>query len=251
MSQSNRERMRAAETARAKQQRFNRIIGVGAAILAVVLIGVFAVVLIQQSQQASTSSSVTPPNATQAQDAITVNPGRAQQGAPVVELFFDYQCPACMQFESAYGTALVGLAEAGEIELRYRTMTFLDNNLNNDSSLRAGVAAACSDVAGVYPAFHDQVFANMPTGEGSGYSDELLRDTIPGTVGITGDALTTFQSCFDGQATKAFVNGTNEKASRDGVRSTPTFRVNGNDLPMQTIGQVAPADLGNLIRQSA
>lgn len=251
MTQSNRERLRAAEVAKAKQQRFNRIIGVGAAILAVVLIGVFAVVLVQQSQQAATSSSVTPPNATQAQDAITVNPGRAQQGAPVVELFFDYQCPACKQFENAYGSALAGLADAGEIELRYRTMTFLDGNLKNDSSLRSGIAAACADVVGAYSPYHDQVFANQPAGEGSGYPDSVLRDTIPGAAGITGDALTTFQACFDSQATKAFVNGTNEKASRDKVRSTPTFRVNGNDLPLQTIGQVAPADLGNLIRQNA
>ena len=251
MTQSNRERLRDAEAARAKQKRLNRIIGVGAASLAVVLIGVFAVVLIQQSQQTGTASSATPPNATQAQDAIVVNPGKARSGAPVVELFFDYQCPACKQFENAYGSALAGLAGAGEIELRYRTMTFLDNNLGNDSSLRSGVAAACADVVGAYSPFHDQVFANQPTGEGSGYTEGVLRDTIPGAVGITGDALTTFQSCFDAQATKAFVNGTNEKASRDGVRSTPSFRVNGKDVPLQTIGQVAPADLGNLIQQNA
>lgn len=251
MTQNNRERLRNAEAAKAKQQRLNRIIGVGAAIFAVVLIGVFAVVLIQQSQQAGTASSVTPPNATQAQDAIVVNPGKAQSGAPVVELFFDYQCPACKQFESAYGSALAALADAGEVELRYRTMTFLDNNLRNDSSLRAGVAAACADSSGAYAAFHDQVFANQPAGEGSGYSDELLRETIPGTVGISGESLTTFQACFDRQATKAFVNGTNEKASRDGVTSTPTFRVNGKDIPTQAVYQVQPADLGNLIRQNA
>lgn len=251
MTQSNRERLRQSQESKAKQQRLNRIIGVGAAILAVVLIGVFAVVLIQQSQTASTASSITPPNATEAKDGIVVNPGKAQQGAPTVELFFDYQCPACKQFEAAYGSALTGLAESGEIELRYRTMTFLDTNLNNDASLRAGIAAACADVVGVYSAFHDQVYANQPTNEGDGYTDEVLRDTIPGTVGITGENLMTFQSCFDKQSTKAFVNGTNEQASKSGITSTPTFRVNGKAIALQTIAQVQPADLGNLIRQNA
>ncbi|HQD97687.1 MAG TPA: DsbA family protein [Propionicimonas sp.] len=106
MTENNRERLRKSSEAKAKQQRLNRIIGVGAAILAVVLIGVFAVVLVQQAGTASPSAtSVTPPNATSDNKAIVVNPGLAKEGAPVVELFFDYQCPICKQFETLYSEA--------------------------------------------------------------------------------------------------------------------------------------------------
>lgn len=251
MTQNNRERMRQADVAKAKSQRLTRIVGVAAAVLAVVLIGVFAVVLMQQNGKGATASSVIPPNATAAQDGIIITPGKPVPGAPLVELFVDYQCPVCKQFEGFYGAALKTLAESGQIELHYRTMTFLDNNLNNDASLRAGIAAVCSDIAGTYSAFHDEIFANQPATEGDGYTDAVLRDTIPGKVGITGEALTSFQACYDKQLTKAFVSGTNDKAQQASVNATPTVHVNGKDLPLKTIATVSPDKLGDLIKQNA
>jgi protein-disulfide isomerase len=251
MTQSNRDQLRRNQAAQAQQKRLTRIIGVGAAVLVVVLIGVFIGVLVQNQARTATTSSATPPNATASKDAIVVNPGKAKAGAPVVELFFDYQCPVCKQFETAYGATLKSLAQAGEIELRYRNMTFLDNNLNNDWSLRAGVGAACSDFSGKYSDYHDQIYVNQPATEGTGYTDAVLRDTIPAAVGISGTDLTSFQACYDKQATKAFVNGTNEAASKSGVNGTPTFHVNGKDVPLKTFSTVEPSALGDLIKQNA
>ncbi len=251
MTQSNREQLRRNQAAQARQKRLTRIIGVGAAVLVVVLIGVFVAVVIQNQSHTSTTSSATPPNATAAKDGIVVNPGKAAAGAPVVELFFDYQCPICKQFEGAYGASLKSLADSGAIELHYRNMTFLDNNLNNDSSLRAGIGAACSDFSGQYSAYHEAIYANQPAKEGDGYTDEILRVTIPAAAGISGADLTSFQSCFDDQATRAFVQGTNEAASKSGVNATPSVRVNGKELSLQTIAGVQPDGLGDLIKQNA
>jgi protein-disulfide isomerase len=217
-----------------------------------VLIGVFAVVLVQQAGTAKPSAtSVTPPNATSDGRAIVVNPGVAKAGAPVVELFFDYQCPICKQFEDLYGEPLQVLANAGEIELRNRNMNFLDNNLQNDSSTRAGVAATCSDVSGKYPAFHAEIYSHQPANEGDGYTDEVLRDTIPASVGITGEALTKFQACYDQQSTKAFVQAMNDLASKDGITGTPSFHVNGKDIPLSDFSGVDPTMLGDLIKKNA
>lgn len=227
MTQNNRERLRADEAAKAQRQRLNRIIGVGAAVLAVVLIGVFAVVLLQSQGTQATTSSVTPPNATSDGKAVVVNPGKAKSGAPVVELFFDYQCPVCYQFEGLYGAALAALADSGEIELHYRTMTFLDNNLNNDSSLQAGIAATCSDVVGRYAAVHAAIFTNQPATEGDGYDKALLRDTIPVDVGLSGADL------------------------KDGITGTPSFHVNGKDVPLASFSGVTADKLGDLITQNA
>ncbi|MGC3992881.1 MAG: thioredoxin domain-containing protein [Propionicimonas sp.] len=258
MSQNNRERLRQAQAAAAKQQRLTRIIGVGAAVLALVIVGVIVGVVVQQRNNtaASVAAAITPPNATSDGKAIVQNPGKAKDGAPVVELFFDYQCPVCKQFESAYGAALTSLAASGDIELHYRNMTFLDQNLNNDASTRAGIAAACADVVGKYSAYHDAIYENQPTTEGAGYTDAVLRETIPTTVGITGADLTTFQSCYDNQSTKAFVNGTNEKGQQDMLAinkqvSTPTVHVNGKDLAINTIAGVSPDQLGDLITKNA
>lgn len=251
MTQSNRDRLRDNQAAQAKQKRLTRIIIVGAAVLVVVLVGVFVGVALQNQAPTATTSSAVPPNATETKDGIVVIPGKAKAGAPVVELFFDYQCPVCKQFEGLYGSALKALAETGDIDLRYRDLTFLDNNLNNDASLRAGIGAACSDFAGKYAAYHDEIFANQPQTEGGGYSDEVLRVTIPAAVGITGADLTSFQACYDKQATKAFVSGTNEQAAKSGVNATPSVHVNGKDLPLKTIIGVQPDRLGDLIKQNA
>lgn len=251
MTQSRREQLRQAQLAKAKSQRLTRIVAIGAGILAVVLVAVFAVVLVQQMGANQVASSVTPPNATAAKDGIVTNPGKAKEGAPVVALYLDYQCPVCSQFESLYGGALGALAEAGDIELQYRTMIFLDNNLRNDSSVRAAIGAACADVSGAYAAYHQAVFANQPAVEGDGYTTELLRDTIPGEVGITGDALTGFQQCYDDKATQGFVQGTNEAGFKAGVNGTPTMMVNGKVIDLETIGATDPANLGALIQANA
>jgi len=247
MTQNNRERLRQAQAAAAKQQRLTRAVGVGAAVLAVLVIGVVIAVLFQNQGKSATAGSVTPPHATSDGRAIEVYPGKAKAGAPVVELFFDYQCPVCKQFEGLYGGLMNSLASAGEIDLRYRTMTFLDQNLSNDASVRAGIAATCADVAGSYGAFHNEIFANQPAQEGAGYDDTLLRDTIPATVGITGDALTNFQACYDKQSTKAFVNTSNELGTQDLLAisksvGTPTIHANGKAVSLSDVGAVQPTD---------
>lgn len=255
MTQNNRERLRHAQAAQVKQQRLTRIIGVGAAVLVVVVIGVMVGVLFANRGSGS-AAALTPPNATADGKAIVVNPGKATQGAPVVELFFDYQCPVCKQFEDAFGDALSAAADAGDIELRYRTMTFLDSNLKNDASVRAGVAASCADVSGRYTDFHETIYTNQPTTEGDGYSDAVLRDEIPAAIGLAGEELTAFQACYDQQSTKAFVTGSNVKGTQDMLAvnqrvATPTVHVDGKDLPLNDIAGVDPSGLLDLIRSRA
>lgn len=229
MSQSRREALRRQQEAQARAKRTQRIVLIGAIVLAVVVAGVFGTIFFSQLNRGGegTTASV-PVNATSDRSGIAVNPGTFSQGAPKVELFFDYQCPACKQLEQAHGATLDSMATKGEIELIYRTMTFMDNNLRNDSSTKAGIAAACADNAGAYTGYHNAVFAGQPVGESqAGYSTEQLRVEFAATAGITGEKLTAFQNCYDTRATRAFVDGTNEAAAKAQVNTTPTLKVNG------------------------
>lgn len=242
MTENNRQRLRNAQLAAAKQKRLNRIIAVGAGVIGAVLIAVIAIVMVQNMNQNAeiAASQVTPPNATEDGKSIVVNPGKAEAGAPVVELFFDYQCPVCKQLETALGATLEDLADTGKIELRYRTMSFLDANLKNDSSVQAGIAATCGAVVGKYAETHDAIFAIQPATEGDGYPTTELRDSIPATVGLTGADLTNFQTCFDDGDTKAFVEKSNELGMQDMISvnskvATPTIFVNGNNLPLNEL----------------
>lgn len=257
-----RERLRQQQAAAAARKRRRRIIGVGAAVIVVIAAVVTTVVLVQHNQPEiqSAQRTIAPPDANSDNTGIIVNPGKADSSAPVVAIYLDYQCPMCHQLEESYGPTFEELADSGAIQLQYRTMTFVEDlsgvharNIetgNPDSSQRAAVGAACADMAGVYSAYHDQIFDNQPETEGDGYSNQLLRDTIPATIGLTGTKLTDFQQCFDTQATQGFVQGVNDKGLAAGVNGTPTIKVNEKDLDLTQLSG-DPADLPAAIAQAA
>ncbi|WP_197430233.1 DsbA family protein [Auraticoccus cholistanensis] len=245
-----REQLRQQAAAAAARRRRNRILVTAVSIVVAAVLVVGVVVLVQGLRgRASEVAGVVPPNANAERSGIVVNPGVAAEGAPVFALYQDYQCPACKSFEDNFGPTVAQMAEAGEIQLEYRTMTFLDTNLRNDASFRAGVAAACADVAGHYSAYHDVVYANQPAQEGTGYSDHQLLTEFPEQAGITGDALSTFKACYRGEDTASFVRGTDAAAGGAGVTGTPTITVDGQRLELSQLS--SPEQLPALVQQLA
>lgn len=218
-------------TARAAQRKKIVITAVvGLCALALVIGGI---ALLRNYQEAEAANR--PPNANEQGDGIVVNPGKAKADAPVVALFQDYQCPACKQFEDQYGKALSELAESGAIQLEYHTMTFLDEALKNDSSKRAGIAAACADTTGHYAAYHETVYKNQPASEGEGFTDEQLTQTFPQEAGITGGDLASFQGCYQTRKMESWVNRTDQGAGKAGITGTPALQVNGKKLEIEQL----------------
>ncbi len=229
---SRREQLRQRQLAEAKRQQRTRLIVVISAIVAVVLIGgaVWWGVASRQTTPTATGTQITPPNAV-GDVGITVHPAGAATpaaSAPTLMEYQDYQCPIFKEYYTTFGPAFNQLVSQGKIKLEYRTMTFLDTNLKNDASTRAAVAAACADTVGKFEKYHDVVYANQPTTEGAGYTDQQLRVTFAQDAGITGADLTKFQQCYDTKATLQFVQAVNTAAEQAGVTGTPTFKVSGN-----------------------
>ncbi len=227
---SRREQLRAQREAELKAaQRAKRVkvgLGIASAVVVVSLVA-WAVVTFKDTIGAT---NAVPSHANGDKTGIVVNPGVAKKGAPLFVIYQDYQCPICKEYHTVFGTKLREAAAAGKIQLEYRTMNFLDSNLQNDASTRSAVAAACADNVGAYAAYYDGLYDNQPAAEGDGYTDVMLRVTIPAQIGITGDRLAGFQKCFDSRATLQFINGTNDAAGRAGITSTPTYMVNGKDI---------------------
>ncbi|WOP18504.1 DsbA family protein [Raineyella sp. LH-20] len=228
-----RAQLRAAAEAEAKRARTRKIIVTALSVVVVAALVIGGLIWAQSRNTQGAGGSL-PPNTTSAGNGIIVNPGKAD-GKPVVELFFDYQCPACGNLERQAGKYILDAAEQGDYQLIYRPMTFLDTNLRNDSSVRAANAAACYAEVGDYSAYHQAVFDNQPAQEGAGYTDDLLRNQLPTKLGTSGDKLTQFQQCYDTGRFKGFAQQTNTAAARDGVTGTPTIRVNGKDLDLKSV----------------
>jgi protein-disulfide isomerase len=189
------------------------------------------------SRIASSSPAITygdqivPPDATSDRTGIAVNPNAVS--ALVVVEYLDYQCPACRLTDQVFGARMLELANKGVIRLQFRAMTFLDDNLRNDSSTRAALAAACADTVGSYGIYHRVIYQNQPVQEGAGYLDSQLRTSFAAAAGITGARLQTFQKCYDTRATATFITGVDRAAKNAGVRSTPTLTLNGKDIRSQ------------------
>jgi len=173
------------------------------------------------------------PNPTQAA-WITVPASNTNPDALAVDVHFDYQCPYCGVLENQYAPLFDQLSDQGKIVLRHHARTFLDGvgGESGASSTKAAMAAACVDVVDntLYAAYHNLIFTNQPQ-EGAGFTDKQLRDEYAGAVGLTGDALKSFQSCFDKQSTLAWVkaaepNNANAKLNDQG---TPMYLFGSND----------------------
>ena len=155
---------------------------------------------------------------------IVLDPGPTDAPHKVV-VYIDYACPACKAFYESQGTTLYRSDQLGIISLEYRLVTFLDP-MNQGSSQRAGIAAACADTVGKFDAYQRVIFKNQPP-EGSPLSDAQLRSAFADEAGIKGDALTSFQKCYDDKATKAFVQQMNDAAINAGVTGVPAVAVDG------------------------
>ncbi|MDN5571403.1 MAG: DsbA family protein [Propionibacteriaceae bacterium] len=247
-----REQLRRQQEAAERQKKTNRIIGLSAGAVALVLVGVLIFVLVQ-NMGGNRVAQVAPQGST---NSIVVNTTPAPESAPTVTIYLDYQCPNCRTFEESYGDMLASEADAGTWTLQNKTMTFMDNNLQNTASSRAAIGAACSAVVApeMYPQYNMGVYQNQSPAEvrgSEGYSDELLRDSLPAQVGITGESLTQFQSCYDNQATRDFVSTVERSAYDDGVTGTPTISVNGTVLDLRQLTDGSPAALKALILANA
>lgn len=206
---------RARETAR--ERRRERIIrSVAAAVIVLVVVGV--AVAFVATRESTDPNAALPTGVTEAGGGI---PTGSAEGVPVVDVYEDFQCPACRAFEEQTGAALEQLAADGTARVDYHPMSFI-----GDESERAANAAACAADAGAFVDYHRILFEQQP-GENTGqWTTDALVD-LGQQVGITGEE---FRRCVTEGRYVGWTDQVDEAAGRAGVRGTPTVLVNGEPL---------------------
>jgi protein-disulfide isomerase len=209
------------------------VVLIGAVIAVVVVLAVVvAIVIGNNSKSGSTAASgnAVPVGVVGGTGGgILVDPAAAKSTVPTLDVYVDFQCPICGQFEKAFGPTLTTMAKAAEVKYVVHMMSFLDTNLNNDSSARASNAAACAADAGKFAEYHSAVFAAQPAKEGDGYTDAQLTEFAK-AAGITGPALTTWQKCTSSGQHTQYVNDVATASGKAGITGTPTVKLNGKDI---------------------
>jgi protein-disulfide isomerase len=216
----------------------------GGVIASIVIIGIVAAVIIgSRGGSSSAAAADSPPKgAVSASGGIVANTGAVKAGAPVIDLYEDFQCPNCGELEKSFGSQFAAVAKSGQAKVVYHMMSFLDVNLNNDSSSRAANAAACAADQGKFDAYHDAVYANQPAKEGAGYTDAQLEQ-FASTAGITGSGLSAFKTCVAKKTHMAYVQAVETASGKAGVTGTPTVKLNGKTMDLSALTKTPLTDL--------
>lgn len=237
------------QSAEKRRERTVRIIGVVVVVLVVVgIIGVAVGLKKSDSSSSSSTSTASAPGESAALPTGVYASGTeymygwpaqpVKDGVPTLQLWEDFQCPACGQLEKANGSGIEQLAKDGKINLIYRPTTFLDNNLKNDSSKRATAAFGCAIDAGKGLEYHNYLYANQPLNEGDGWTDEQLA-TFASSVGISGDALTTWNKCYTDRKFLGWALNSTQVFTEGNFQGTPTGILNGNEIDIKTMADQA------------
>ncbi|MFL1377323.1 MULTISPECIES: DsbA family protein [unclassified Nocardiopsis] len=174
---------RAKERKAAARRRNLLVIGIAAAVI-VAVVGIGYAVL-----NSDRGEGYTGPLAAQTlqEDGSVVMANEGVE-APVIEVYADYQCPACRQFELTNGGLLKERAAQGEAIVHFRPVSiFAQQQVPiSSNSLRGGAAARIAADHGVFAEYNDLLFENQPTEGREGFSTDQLKqwfadlETSPG-----------------------------------------------------------------------
>jgi protein-disulfide isomerase len=221
--------LQAGEDRRARNIRIASFVGVGVVVAAIVGVGFFVAQSERTSKTSVDANAKLPPGVTAPYFGAPV--GDFKEGVPTFELYEDFQCPACKQFEQTGAGAVYKAADEGRINLTLHPMIFMDSNLPQslDSSLRAVNAWGCAIEQGKTREYHAAVFALQQPEGGVGYPDEILS-LAAASAGLSGDALAQFESCREEKRYEQWARNSQIAAEERGILGTPSALLNNEQL---------------------
>lgn len=164
--------------------------------------------------------------------------GPADAEITIVE-FSDYQCPFCQRWHQEVYEPLLA-AYPGKIRMVYRHLPL--TSIHPDA-FAAAEAAMCAGDQDAYWPFHDKLFAGDSLGMDIflQYAQELSLN------------MEEFKTCMEDRKFKEAIEADSDFAVNLGVRSTPTFFINGLALvgaqPLEVFQQVIDKELAGEIPQ--
>jgi protein-disulfide isomerase len=142
-----------------------------------------------------------------------------------IDLYLDFQCPACAHYEQQAGATIDELVASGRARVVYHPVAYLNRYSSTQYSSRSSAAAGCAADAGVLPRFAQLLYANQPPEGGDGLPDEQL--VALGTQAGAGPGFTT---CVQDGRYADWTRSVTDAASRVGITATPTVLVNGREV---------------------
>jgi protein-disulfide isomerase len=247
-----RERLRVEREKQAKRDRVRRQLFVGGAIVAVLAIaggiGVAVTNLNDDDSGGSASSKnwksyekkkLVKPDNTSGKNGTTVVVAGAD-AKKTLDVYEDLRCPACASFEQTAGAPVTKAAEDGKFKLQVHLGAIIDGNMGGNGSKNAinALGAALNVSPAAFNDYKELLYSkeHHPEESEDKFADDAYLLKVAGNVKeLKGNA------AFE----KAVKKGTYgrwsvemiESFNAAGVKSTPTLRADGKDIPNEQIAQ--------------
>ncbi len=231
------EQMRKEREKADRKQRNLISLAIVAVVIALVAVGGYAIK--NESDKNKQESKVINPQGATKDFGIVYDAAAAGGTAPAgttpvsVELYEDFQCPACLSFEQQSNAFLKEQVKSGAITITYRPFSFLDENggsPNQYSHRSTNVALCALDAGGVadYVKVHDLLYTNQPQEQTNGPENKELIATMQ-AAGVTG-----IDACVRSGKFIPWVDKAKDVGADRGVDSTPTVYIDGKKVEAPT-----------------
>lgn len=208
------------EKRRQQQRRQRLLIILGIGVIALVIAGILIIPSLAPVGEIVEITPITRP----------MVDGRAMgdPNAPVlVEVYSDFQCPACRTFANEVEPRVVDTYVApGKVHYIYRFLPFLDNQVLTKESDQSANASMCAGDQGRFWDFHDILFANWNGENQNAFSDKRLV-AMAESLGLDMNA---FNQCFEENRFASEITADEQSAASLQITGTPTVLVNGTTI---------------------
>lgn len=169
---------------------------------------------IEQLDSSANGDPLTPDVLEENDSGIVFN----KESAPQIDIWEDFQCPFCRQFEEAIGSYVETLARTNDAKVVYHMASFL-----GQESVRAANAAYCSIPEGRFLDYHKALYT-IQGAENSGLFSNKNLIEVGKRLGITSAE---FESCVNDGKNSETVKKVADSMEKNKVNSTPTVFING------------------------
>jgi protein-disulfide isomerase len=231
-----RARARQLREAEARRQRRREQL-IRFAVIAGVVVAVLVVTIAVLASRPSGDDSAAVPTGVAAPDGGVVV---GDESAPVtVDVWIDFQCPFCRDFELSSGPTLDELVADGSARVVYHPLSFL-----GEESERAANAFGCSVDEGRPVEYQRVLFENQPAEGTGGFTvDDLVA--LGDQAEVTGDS---FEACVTDGTYDGWVANIAAGQQDAGVTATPTVLVDGQVLESE---ELTPEGVRAAVEQAA
>jgi protein-disulfide isomerase len=220
MSLSKREDIKIQRLRKKRQQRQAMLFGVGGFSLLVVLL-IALPTIINDLRPAGEFVRITPIARPMVEGKSMGDPN-----APVViEVFEDFQCPACKTFAETVEKELVAsdYITSGLVYVQFRQFPFIDDGVATRESDQSANASMCALEQGRFWEYHDMLYANQ-NGENKGAFVDRRLVAFAEALGLD---MKQFNDCFEQNTYRSEIESDIEIGRTYGVTGTPSIFVNG------------------------